>query len=263
MKNIFKLGLLSAVASLLLALPVAASAESRTQIVAVDQTPVTRTLPNEGITQPKPAIDVVPLTMSHYWGTVNLLPEGNKTEDNSRYLPENFNFSVKSIEITGPNSDLVYAQTWNVYHPLDWYSSPYSQFSQETGISFYSLGGGTTVTVKVTNYNNEWGYFIVNVSPPAVDHYLGTVNLHPAKGVSDTVEIELPVFLMYDVQSYNFQAPFNGISNIKFTHNNTRVSFSTSLMSKATMQWYFINSKGQWGYYLIKVEPQGYCLPPV
>jgi hypothetical protein len=52
MKNIFKLALLSAAASLLLALPVAASAESRTQVITVDQTPVASTLPIEVITRP-------------------------------------------------------------------------------------------------------------------------------------------------------------------------------------------------------------------
>ena len=78
MKNIFKLALLSAAASLLLALPVAANAESRTQVITVDQTPVASTLPSEVITRPVPTIEVVPLTISQYWGTVNLLPEGDK-----------------------------------------------------------------------------------------------------------------------------------------------------------------------------------------
>lgn len=263
MKNIFKLGLISAIAALLLALPVAASAESRTQVVLIDQTPEASANPNEVLTRPNPTIQAVPVALNHYWGTVDLLPEGQETAGNSRMLPVNFNFSVKSVEITGPNSNLVYAKTWDVQHPLDWYTNPYSQYGNETGISFYSLGGAASVTVKVTNYKNEWGYFVVNVSPPAVDHFLGTVNLHPTKGASDTVEVNLPVFLMYDVDYYNASGPYNGISQMKFTHNGTKVSFSTSLMSKTTMRWCFFNSKGQWGYYIINVEPIGYCLPPV
>ncbi|MDG0792413.1 hypothetical protein OMP38_17185 [Cohnella ginsengisoli] len=264
MKNIFKLGLISAVATLLLALPVAASAESRTQVVAVDQTPEASAQPNGVLTRPNPTLQVqeVPLTLDHYWGTVNLTSEGFGTKD-SRMLPENFNFSVNSVEITGPNSNLVYAQTWNVYHPLDWYANPYSQYGNEAGISFYSLGGAATVTIKVTNNKKEWGYFVVKVSPPAVDHLLGIVNLHPAKGVSDTVEVDLPAAFMYDVASFRPDGPYIWASKLKFTHNDTKVSFSTSLMSKTTMRWIFFNSKGQCGYYLINVEPIGYCLPPV
>ncbi|SFA77228.1 hypothetical protein SAMN05216312_101394 [Cohnella sp. OV330] len=263
MKNIFKLGLITAIAALLLALPVAASAESRTQVVVVDQTPEASAYPNEVLTRPTPSIQAVPVAFNHYWGTVDLLPEGQETDDNSRMLPVNFNFSVKSIEITGPNSNLVYAKTWDLQHPIDWYTNPYSQYSNETGISFYSLGGAATVTVKVTNTKNEWGYFIVNVSPPAVSHLLGTVNLHPAKGASDTVEMELPVSFMYDVASFHPDGPYIWASQLKFTHNGTKVSFSTSFMSRTTMRWIFFNSKGQWGYYIINVEPIGYCLPPV
>jgi hypothetical protein len=269
MKNIFKLALLSAAASLLLALPVAASAESRTQVITVDQTLETTTLPIEVITRPTPSIEVVPLTISHYWGTVNLLPEGEITQNNSRMLPMNFNYSVKSIEITGTNSNLVYAKTWNVQHPIDWYTNPYSQVSNETGISFYSLGGAATVTVKVTNDNNEWGYFIVNVSPPAVDHFLGTVNLYPAKGVPDTFEVTLPSNLKvnFDIGEYysffNAMGPGSFFVKAERTNNGAKISFSTSLMAKTTVQWRIGTGKGEWGYYIINVLPKGYCLPPV
>lgn len=266
MKNIFKLALLSAAASLLLALPVAANAESRTQVITVDQTPVASTLPSEVITRPVPTIEVVPLTISQYWGTVNLLPEGDKTQNNSRMLPMNFNYSVKSIEITGTNSNLVYAKTWNVQHPIEWYTNPYSQVSNETGISFYSLGGAATVTVKVTNDNNDWGYFIVNVSPPAVDHFFGTVNLYPAKGVPDTFEMTLPENMKAVTGHYNFlsaMGPGSVYVQAKYTIDGTKISFTTSLMSKTTMQWSVANDNGERGYYIINVLPKGYCLPPI
>ncbi len=262
-RKTMKLGLLGVVAALILSLPVAASAEPRTQVVVVDQLPVTSSPSHEIITRPRQSIEVVPLTISNYWGTVNLLPEGGETVDNSRMLPVHFNFNVKSIEITGTNSHLVYADTWDVYHPLDWYTNPNSQFSNETGITFYSLGGAATVTAKVTNYNGEWGYFIVNVSPPAVDHLLGTVNLHPAKGVSGAAEMTLPAFLKYDVSNFSPLGPLSSFVNVKLANNGANISFSTSVMAKTTMVWRVVNNKGQWGYYIINVEPIGYCLPPV
>ena len=178
----------------------------------------------------------------------------------------NFNYSVKSIEITGTNSNLVYAKTWNVQHPIEWYTNPYSQVSNETGISFYSLGGAATVTVKVTNDNNEWGYFIVYVSPPAVDHFFGTVNLYPAKGVPDTFEMTLPENMKAVTGHYNFlssMGPGSVYVQAKYTIDGTKISFTTSLMSKTTMQWSVANDNGERGYYIINVLPKGYCLPPI
>lgn len=247
MKNKIKLGLLTAVASIILALPVAVSAApSRNEPLPTNpRIEVINSVVPQVITQ-------VPLEMKNYLGTVDLLPEGVGISD--RELPEKFKvYGVKSIEITGPLSHLVQAYTWKPQY------DPYNL--GKVIISFYSLGGATTVMVKVTNNVGEWGYYIVNVSPPVVDHLLGTVTLHPTKSGPDSVEMTLPEFLHDDAWVSRLGLSKEWVK-AEITNNGSKIKFSTSLMSKTTIHVKVTTNEGE-GYYLINVVPTDYRKPPL
>lgn len=130
MRKTFKLGLLGAVASAILALPVAASAQTSS--------------PNESLsTTPQTTV----IRQLHNLGTVYLHPGASGPVE--QYLPASFKYDVQSIVITGPLSQFVHAQITN--------------FGSK--ILFSSDGAKTTVTVTITNSTGSWGYYTVIVQP--------------------------------------------------------------------------------------------------
>lgn len=135
MKKTIKLGLLGAVASAILALPVAASAQTSSPNEFLSTTPQTT------------VIRQLPPIFIHNLGTVYLHPGASGPVELS--LPTNFKYDVQSIEITGPLSQFVHAQITN--------------FGSK--ILFSSDGAKTTVTVKITNSTGLWGYYTVIVQP--------------------------------------------------------------------------------------------------
>lgn len=240
MRKAIKLGLLTVVASVILALPVTASAEISSRGEPLPTTPRTE------------VIYQAPLEIKGYLGTVDLLPEG--VGISNRELPAEFKiYGVKSIEITGPLSNLVQAYTWKPQY------DPYNL--GKVFISFYSLGGATTVMVKVTNNVGGWGYYIVNVSPPVVDHLLGTVTLHPTKSSPDSVEMTLPEFLQHDVGLSPVGLSSQWVK-AEITNNGSKIKFNTSVMSKSTTHWKVTNNEGEFGYYIINVIPKDYRIQP-
>lgn len=135
MKNTIKLGLLGAVASAILALPMAAGAQTSSSNEFLSTTPQT------SVISPLPPIFI------HNLGTVYLHPGASGPVE--QYLPTTFKYDVQSIEITGPLSQFVHAQITN--------------FGSK--ILFSSDGAKTTVTVKITNSTGFWGYYTVIVQP--------------------------------------------------------------------------------------------------
>ncbi|MFC5470539.1 hypothetical protein ACFPPD_17750 [Cohnella suwonensis] len=83
---------------------------------------------------------------------------------------------------------------------------------------------------------------------------MGTVTLHPTQSGPDTFETTLPEFLQHDA----WLSP-KGLSSqwvkAQITNNGSKIKFSTSLLSKTTVHWKVVNNKGEWGYYLINVDP--------
>ncbi|NEW05864.1 hypothetical protein GK047_07525 [Paenibacillus sp. SYP-B3998] len=135
MNKTIKLGLLGAVASAILALPVAASAQTSSPKEFLSTTPQTT------------VIRQLPPIYIHNLGTVYLHPGASGPVEKD--LPTNFKYDVQSIQITGPLSQFVHAQITN--------------FGSK--ILFRSDGAKTTVTVKITNSTGMWGYYTVIVQP--------------------------------------------------------------------------------------------------
>lgn len=133
MNNKFKATILGVAAAAMLMVPAAVNAQTK------DDGGITRNQP--GTTVPQ-----VP-RVNHFLGNVNLAPGAYGPVE--LVLPAAYRFNVQSIEVTGPLSQHVHVQLTELGYK----------------ILFSADSFNTTVTVKITNFGGDWGYYTVNVQP--------------------------------------------------------------------------------------------------